>query len=105
MSDLDKTTKYENAISNAYEILNKEYLVNLGNSYPLVNQHDNALTNEDTFLNDLNRVVRFQEITEIILNRKENMRDKLVSVYSSVGATRASVILMIHGEKDRVKIS
>ena len=105
MSDLDKTTKYENAISNAYEILNKEYLGNLGNSYPLVNQHDNALTNEDTFLNDLNRVVRFQEITEIILNRKENMRDKLVSVYSSVGATRASVILMIHGEKDRVKIS
>ena len=57
MSDLDKTTKYENAISNAYEILNKEYLENLGNSYPLVNQHDNALTNEDTFLNDLRGVL------------------------------------------------
>lgn len=52
----------------------------------------------------LNSNVRFFDITQIVINKNENTRDKLVSVFNAVGNTSASILLQIKGTKDKVFI-
>jgi hypothetical protein len=54
--------------------------------------------------NELNKVVRFLDISQIVLNKNENTRDKLASVFHAVGNTGASLLFQIHGTKAGVSV-
>lgn len=91
-----------NAIGMADSILKKDYLSELA-SYEVVRglyPGDTTAAIKDT----LNASVRFFDITKVVLNKNENMRDKLVSVFNAVWNTGASLLLQIAGEKERVSI-
>lgn len=98
MDDLQK------AVTTASMILEKTYLNALNSeSVQIVRQEKNVL--ENSALTDaLNEKVRFYDVTQIVLNKNENSRDKLVSVYNAVGSAGASLLMMIHGDKERVSI-
>ncbi|MCR4942797.1 MAG: ATP-binding protein [Campylobacter sp.] len=84
------------AINNAEIALNKSYLSNLYNA-DIVDMLNNDI--------DLNDTVRFYDITQIVINKNENMRDKLSNVFQSVWNTNGSILLYIKGAKEKVKIS
>lgn len=79
-------------------LLNKSYL-------PIIKDCDiiNSGISEPDF-KELNKHIRFFEITRIVLNKNENMRDKLVSVFSAVGTCNASLLFLIQGRGDDVSI-
>lgn len=52
----------------------------------------------------LNKSVRFIELTQIVLDKNENMRDKLVSVFNAVWSTGATLLFQIKGDKNKVSI-
>lgn len=90
------------AIENADVILNKSYLSGLASAnileqYPMISDNQEII---DAF----NKRIRFFDVTQIVLNKNENMRDKLVTVFNSVGTMNASLLLHIHGTKDKVSI-
>lgn len=91
------------AFSSADLILSKSYLSVL-NSAQIVQQRQNVAENKN-FINELNASTRFFDVTQIVLNKNENMRDKLVSVFNAVGTIGASIITMIHGDEKSVSIS
>ena len=84
----------------ADSILKRTYLSNL-NYYPLDKQHkfEVPLSQLGEYLNSR---VRFFELTQIVINRNENVRDKLVSVFNAVGNTAASLLVQIKGSPDKV---
>lgn len=41
--------------------------------------------------------VRFLDITQIVLNKNENVRDKLVTVFNGIGSIGASLLFMLRG--------
>ena len=89
-------------IERADRILKKGYLASLSKCevlpYPAKSGAQVKLENE------LKDSVRFFEVTQIVLNKKENMRDKLVTVFNALGNTGASFLLQIQGRKDSVSI-
>ena len=90
------------AIANADVLLNKSYLSALDSAkvieqYPVVTDNANIVAS-------LNKEVRFFDITQIILNKNENMRDKLVTVFNSVSGSGASLLMHIKGSNDAVQI-
>lgn len=90
------------AIGNADVILNKSYLsgltaAHIKEQYPMISDNQDIL---DAF----NKKIRFFDITQIVLNKNENMRDKLVTVFNSVGTMNASLLLHIRGTTDKVSI-
>jgi len=89
------------AIGMAESILNKNYLTNLSD-YEIVSNYEKQLS--DSLAKKLNSSVRFFDITQIVLNKNENMRDKLVSVFNAVGNTSASLLMQIRGSKEKVEI-
>lgn len=82
-------------------ILSKSYLAKLSDC-----EVRSYYTTEtfDSLKEKLNSSVRFFDITQIVLNKKENMRDKLVTVFNAVGNTGASLLLQIKGSKSDIKI-
>lgn len=86
----------QQAINNAEIALNKSYLSNLYNANILDISDDNI---------DLNDFVRFYNITQIVINKNENMRDKLSNVFQAVWNTKGSILLYIKGTKEKVEIS
>lgn len=83
-------------------ILKRKYLSEL-NTYPL--DELNYPTIQYAQLGEvLNSKVRFFEISQIVINKNENVRDKLVSIFNAIGNTSASVLLQIKGTKDKVFI-
>ena len=90
------------AIGNADLILNKSYLSSLNSAhikeqYPMISDNQEIL---DVF----NKKIRFFDVTQIVLNKNENMRDKLVTVFDSIGTMNASLLLHIQGTADKVAI-
>ena len=82
-------------------ILSKSYLANLTNC-DIVSNYKTEIF--DVLKDRLNASVRFFDITQIVLNKKENMRDKLATVFSAVGNTGASLLMQIKGTKSKTKI-
>lgn len=101
--DIRDSNDLVKSISTADLILSKSYLSVL-NSAQIVQQKQNVSENKN-FINELNDCSRFFDVTQIVLNKNENVRDKLVSVFNAVGTVGASIIMMIHGEADAVSIS
>lgn len=102
--DVRNVDDLQKAVTTASMILEKTYLNALNSeSVQIVRQEKNVL--ENSALTDaLNEKVRFYDVTQIVLNKNENSRDKLVSVYNAVGSAGASLLMMIHGDKERVSI-
>ena len=91
----------DSAITNARSLLTKSYLSVLENAEIIPVQRE---LSEDEFSDLFNKHIRFYEITNIVYNRHENIRDKLSSVFNAVGSTGASVLLMIKGTADSTSI-
>lgn len=85
----------------ADSILSKNYLANLSNCEIISNY---TSENIDSLKVKLNSSIRFFDVTQIVLNKKENMRDKLATVFNAVGNTGASLLMQIKGTKNDVKI-
>lgn len=85
----------------ADSILSKNYLANLSNCEIFSNY---ASENIDSLKDKLNTSIRFFDVSQIVLNKKENMRDKLATVFNAVGNTGASLLMQIKGTKNDVKI-
>lgn len=90
------------AIGNADVILNKSYLSVLSKAH-IVEQYPMISDNRE-IMDGFSKNVRFFDITQIVLNKNENMRDKLVTVFNSVGATNSSVLMHIQGNAEKVSI-
>lgn len=82
-------------------ILSKNYLANLSNCEIISNY---TSENIDSLKVKLNSSIRFFDVTQIVLNKKENMRDKLATVFNAVGNTGVSLLMQIKGTKNDVKI-
>ena len=79
-------------------LLNKTYL-------PMLSQLDIiSLDNEEISFTKINSNIRFFELTRIVLNKNENMRDKLVTVFNAVGTSDSSFIYIINGKGEEVSI-
>lgn len=104
ITELDKiynTNLLDDAIENSRSILTKSYLSELENAEIIPVKRE--LTDDD-FSDLFNEHIRFYEMTNIVYNKHENIRDKLSSVFNAVGSTGASVLLMIHGKADCTSI-
>lgn len=103
MSNMLGTINLSESVFDAQELLTKAYLSNQEErslvkvDYPLDSTHQD-------FIKDLNENIRFFDITKIVLNKNENMRDKLISVFNAIGNFGASLLFQIEGRKDRVFI-
>lgn len=90
------------SIGNADLLLNKSYLSGLNNAH--ITDQFPAISDNSEMIEAFNREVRFFDVTQIVLNKNENMRDKLVTVFNSVGATGASLLMHIKGSSEKVTI-
>ena len=84
----------------ADSILKRTYLSNL-NCYPLDKPHTFEVP-VSQLGEYLNSSVRFFELTQVVINKNENVRDKLMSVFNAVGNTAASLLVQIKGSPDKV---
>ena len=89
------------ALDKADTVLSKSYLNAIGKTEvePL---SEEFIKNFDSSV--LNKTVRFYEIAQVVLEPSENTRDKLVSVFNAVGSSKAGVLILIQGKKERVSI-
>lgn len=90
------------SLSKVDALLNKSYLSTLNNNnvevqFPIIED------NKD-LIDEFNSSTRFFDITQIVLNKNENVRDKLVTVFNSVRTSGASLLMHIKGSADKVSI-
>ena len=100
--DVRKKNDLQNAVATADRILSKSYL-NILNSVPVVQQKPTVAKNP-AFLTNLNNSVRFFDVTQIVLNKSENVRDKLVSVFNAVGSAGAGLLMLLQGDEKKVSV-
>lgn len=104
MSEINEQNEKElvTAINNTSNLLTKSYLSELTSATVIESEEKDF--NSDAFLNEFNEKVRFFDITQIVLNKNENMRDKLSTVFNAVGCTGASILMRIAGSAKKVSI-
>ena len=88
------------AVGRAETLLGKSYLSVLGNAEVASLPNSGALD-----IDSLNSHVRFFNITQLVLDKSENMRDKLATVFQSVHAVGASFLMLVNGDKEKVTIN
>lgn len=101
--DVRTTEELDKAFSLSNMLLSKSYLPLLKTFEPKDIEYS-AESAQFSF-EELNKNVRFFDITQIVLNKNENTRDKLVSVFNAVNSVGASLLFFIKGEKDKVHIA
>lgn len=97
MEELDKVFSLSNML------LSKSYLPFLKTFEP--KDIECSAKSAQFSFEELNKNVRFFDITQIVLNKNENTRDKLVSVFNAVNSVGASLLFFIKGEKDKIHIA
>ena len=100
--DTRKPEDLQGALTTADMILGKSYLNSL--STRQIVQQKTTVAENLCFLTELNNTVRFFDTTQIVLNKNENVRDKLISVFNAVGSAGAGLLMLIHGDEKRVSI-
>lgn len=100
--DVRKSEDFTAAIGNADVLLNKTYLSVLNSAH--IEEQYPIVSDNEKIIEEFNKEVRFFDVTQIVLNKSENMRDKLVTVFNSVGTTGASLLMHIKGSVDKVTI-
>ena len=88
------------AVGRAETLLGRTYLSVLGNA-EVANVPNSGVLDLDS----LNSHVRFFNITQLVLDKSENMRDKLATVFQSVHAVGASFLMLITGNRECVSIN
>ncbi len=99
--DIRKENDLATALGKADVILNKKYLSIL-DSAKIENQYPAIIDNVE--INNINNRCRFFDITKIVLNKNENMRDKLATLFNAIGTAGASVLMLIKGTKEKASI-
>lgn len=87
------------SLERADDILRRSYLLQL-HTCPIVRDY----VNPAGLAESLNGHVRFFEISRIVINKNECMRDKLVSVFNAVANTGASFLFQVRGSRDKVSL-
>ena len=100
--DIRKPEDLQGAVATADMILGKTYLASL--SAAQVVRQKPVVAENAAFLTELNNKVRFFDVTQIVLNKNENTRDKLVSVFNAVGSAGAGLLMLVRGDEARVSI-
>ena len=83
-----------NGLLTADKFITKNYLINLS-------KQNVVLMNEDEMDS---RFIRLFQILKLVYDKKENVNDKLISVYSTLQNINASTLLIIDGDGREVKI-
>lgn len=91
-SRLDK--KLSEGLFSADNYINRNYLINATNHAVLEPERDPNWANR----------IRLYEINKIVYDKKENVNDKLISVYASLQNIQGSVMLVIDGKPEGVKL-
>lgn len=91
------------AVSRVDALLGRTYLSVLGNAV-VADSPYKLPTNHETYVCELNEHMRLFNITKLVLDKSENMRDKLATVFQAVHAVGASFILLVSGRKESVSI-
>lgn len=86
-------------LTNVDALLNKTYLPLLTNLDIVSLGNDKEPTSTE-----INEKLRFFEISRLVLNKNENMRDKLVTVFNAIGTSNSSLIYLIQGKGETVSI-
>ena len=76
-------------------IVQKKYLAQLGN-------YDITPVSETIRNTELNRISRFYKLEQFVFDKTENTRDKLVSVFQSVAAVGASLVVLINSSGEEI---
>lgn len=84
-------------------LLSKHYLTSL-NYAKIIETKQNVFENNN-IVEELNSNVRFFDITQVVINKNENVRDKLVSVFNAIGTMGASIIMLVHSDGNSVSVS
>lgn len=101
--DVRKPENLAQAVGKADILLSKSYLSALNTAHIIAEKYL-AVADNAEIIESFNKEVRFFDITQIVLNKNENMRDKLVTVFNSVGSTGGSLLLRIRGTAEKVTI-
>ena len=100
--DIRKQDELLHSLENVDTYVNKSYLSKLFN-YKITEQFP-IVEDNTKLIDEFNSKIRFFDITQVILNKNENMRDKLVTVFNSVRTSGASLLMHIKGSTDKVSI-
>ena len=100
--DIRKQDELLHSLENVDTYVNKSYLSKLFN-YKITEQFP-IVEDNTKLIDEFNSKIRFFDITQVILNKNENMRDKLVTVFNSVRTSGASLLMHIKGSADKVSI-
>ena len=90
------------AVRRADSLLGRTYLSVLGDAE--VAEAPCQVVDNVAYAEELNKHVRLFNITKLVLDKSENMRDKLATVFQAVHAVGASFILLVTGRKESVSI-
>lgn len=63
-----------------------------------------VVTEASAYARELNEHVRLFNISQLVLDKSENMRDKLATVFQAVHAVGASFLMLVSGKKESVVI-
>lgn len=93
------TNYKENDLSLSLEmtdnIINKKYLANL-------EQYRVMPANDDIKNANLNKISRFYKLEQFVFDKKEDTRDKLISVFQAVASVGASLVFIIDSNKNKI---
>ncbi|GEK31851.1 ATP-binding protein [Kurthia zopfii] len=90
--------KVEPAIQSSVQLLGKSYLSNLAN-YNVAPKIESELMTES----ELARQIRLFEITKIVYDKTEDITERLVNVYNTLGSLNNSLILIIDSDGSEIK--
>lgn len=91
------------AVGRADALLGRTYLSALG-SAEVTNAPCQIPSSASVYAKELNEHVRLFNITQLVLDKNENMRDKLATVFQAVHAVDASFLMLVSGKKESVSI-
>ena len=91
------------AVGRADALLGRTYLSVLGGAEVGDSSH-NAVSGLEAYAKTLNEHVRMVNISQLVLDKGENMRDKLATVFQALHAVGASFLMLVTGKKEDVSI-
>ena len=91
------------AVGRADSLLGKTYLSVMQRA-EVTKAPYKVVTEASVYAKELNEHVRLFNISQLVLDKSENMRDKLATVFQAVHAVGASFLMLVSGKKESVVI-
>lgn len=92
ISESEQLQKISNGLITADKFINKSYLINVTENRVVPFPQERKTTNN----------IRLYQIDKLVYDKKENVNDKLISVYSALLNIESAALLIIHSEKKSV---